>query len=52
MVLADWEESDSAKAKQIWLDYQGNMISPLVLARLRASILAAGESGLARRFAT
>jgi hypothetical protein len=22
MVLADWEESDSAKAKQIWLDYQ------------------------------
>jgi hypothetical protein len=22
MALAKWEESDSAKAKQIWLDYQ------------------------------
>lgn len=22
MVFADWEESDSTKAKQIWLDYQ------------------------------
>ena len=22
MALANWEESDSAKAKQIWLDYQ------------------------------
>ena len=22
MVLADWEESDSARAKQLWLDYQ------------------------------
>jgi hypothetical protein len=22
MVLADWEESDSARAKQIWIDYQ------------------------------
>jgi hypothetical protein len=22
MVLSDWEEIDSAKAKQIWLDYQ------------------------------
>ena len=22
MVLTDWEESDSAKARQIWIDYQ------------------------------
>ena len=22
MALADWEESDSAKARQIWMDYQ------------------------------